>query len=43
MKILIADDHALFRQSLTSLLEARGHQVVGQAANGREAVVSAGR
>ena len=38
MKILIADDHALFRQSLRSLLEARGHEVVGEAANGREAV-----
>jgi len=39
MKILIADDHALFRGSLRTLLEARGHEVVGEAANGREAVV----
>jgi DNA-binding NarL/FixJ family response regulator len=39
MKILIADDHALFRESLRTLLEARGHQVVGEAANGKEAVV----
>lgn len=38
MRILIADDHALFRQSLSALLAARGHEVVGEAANGREAV-----
>ena len=31
MSILIADDHALFRDSLRSLLEARGHEVVGEA------------
>ena len=38
MRILIADDHALFRDSLKSLLTARGYEVVGEAANGREAV-----
>jgi DNA-binding NarL/FixJ family response regulator len=38
MRILIADDHALFRDGLRSLLEARGVDVVGEAANGREAV-----
>jgi DNA-binding NarL/FixJ family response regulator len=38
MRILIADDHALFRDSLKSLIEARGHQVVAEAKNGREAV-----
>jgi DNA-binding NarL/FixJ family response regulator len=38
MKIVIADDHALFRDSMKSLLEARGLQVVGEASNGREAV-----
>ena len=38
MRILIADDHALFRDSLKSLLLARGHFVVGEARNGREAV-----
>jgi DNA-binding NarL/FixJ family response regulator len=38
MKILIADDHALFRDSLRSLLEARGLEVIGEARNGREAV-----
>lgn len=38
MRILIADDHALFRESLRSLLEARGFEVVAEARNGREAV-----
>ncbi|MDQ1347491.1 MAG: hypothetical protein QG573_862, partial [Acidobacteriota bacterium] len=38
MRILIADDHALFRDSLKSLLESRGHEVVGEARNGKEAV-----
>jgi DNA-binding NarL/FixJ family response regulator len=38
MKILIADDHALFRDSLRSLLEAHGLDVIGEAKNGREAV-----
>ena len=38
MNILIADDHALFRDSLRSLLSARGLEVVGEAKNGREAV-----
>ncbi len=39
MKILIADDHTLFRESLRALLEAHGHEVVGEAANGEQAVV----
>jgi DNA-binding NarL/FixJ family response regulator len=43
MNILIADDHALFRDSLRSLLEARGLNVVGEARNGREAVEQARR
>lgn len=38
MRIVIADDHALFRDSMKSLLEARGLQVIGEASNGREAV-----
>jgi DNA-binding NarL/FixJ family response regulator len=38
MKIVIADDHALFRDSLRSLLEAHGLEVLGEARNGREAV-----
>lgn len=38
MRVLIADDHALFRDGLRSLLEARGIDVVGEASNGRMAV-----
>lgn len=38
MKILIADDHALFRDSLRSLLEAHGMEVLGEAKDGAEAV-----
>jgi DNA-binding NarL/FixJ family response regulator len=43
MNILIADDHALFRDSLRSLLEAHGMTVLGEARNGREAVELARR
>ena len=38
MRLLIADDHVLFRESLRSLLEAHGFEVLGEASNGREAV-----
>ncbi len=38
MKILIADDHALFRDSLRSLLESHDVEIVGEASNGQEAV-----
>ena len=38
MKILIADDHALFRGSLNSLLTSRGLEVVGEARDGHAAV-----
>ena len=41
MRILIADDHALFRDGLRSLLTAEGHEVIGEAKNGREAVTLA--
>jgi two-component system NarL family response regulator len=41
MKILVADDHSLFRDGLVSLLEAGGHEVVGQAGDGLEAVEQA--
>ena len=41
MRILIADDHTLFRDGLRSLLTAQGHEVVGEARNGREAVAMA--
>ena len=38
MRLLLADDHALFRSSLRSLLETRGLEVVGEATDGRQAV-----
>jgi DNA-binding NarL/FixJ family response regulator len=38
VRILIADDHSLFRDGLRSLLLAQGHEVVAEAKNGREAV-----
>ena len=41
MRVLIADDHPLFRDGVRSLLEARGMQVVGEAGDGREAVETA--
>ena len=42
VRVLVADDHAILRQGIRSLLEARlGWQVVGEAVNGREAVEKA--
>lgn len=38
MRILLADDHALIRDGIASLLRAWGHEVVGQAADGADAV-----
>ena len=43
MRVVIADDHLLFRDGLRSLLEARGIEVVGEARNGREALDQARR
>src|SRR5579859_4033887 len=43
MRVVVADDHPLFRDGLRSLLEARGIEVVGEARNGREAVEEARR
>src|SRR2546430_2894156 len=43
MRIPIADDHPLFRDGLKSLLQAEGHDVVGEARDGREAVELAKR
>jgi len=43
MRLLVADDHALFRDSLKSLLEARGHEVVAEAGTGEEAIELARR
>jgi len=38
MRILIADDHPLFRDGLRSLLQSQGHEVVGEARDGKQAV-----
>jgi len=38
MRILLADDHALFRDGVASLLDAWGHEVVGQAGSADEAI-----
>lgn len=38
MKVLLADDHALFRAGIASLLTAAGHEVLGEAGDGIEAL-----
>jgi DNA-binding NarL/FixJ family response regulator len=38
LRILIADDHTLFRDGLRSLLKVAGHEVIGEAKNGRQAI-----
>ncbi len=44
IRVLIADDHRLFRQGLRQICETVGHlEVVGEAENGREAVELARR
>lgn len=37
-RILLADDHQIVREGLRGLLEKAGHQVMAEAADGREAV-----
>ena len=43
LKLLLVDDHALFRQSLNVLLAANGYEVIGTAGNGYEALEAARR
>jgi DNA-binding NarL/FixJ family response regulator len=43
MRVLLVDDHALVRDGIRSLLEARGVEVVGEAGDGQEAVAAAVR
>lgn len=43
MRVLLADDHTLFRAGIASLLRAWGMEVVGQAGDGREALELARR
>lgn len=38
LRILLADDHAVFRQGLATLLEAQGFVIAGEAADGLAAV-----
>jgi len=38
MRVLVADDHSLFRDGIISLLEAGGFDVVGQVGDGRAAL-----
>ena len=38
MRVLVVDDHSLFRDGIVSLLEAGGYEVVGQGNNGLEAI-----
>jgi two-component system response regulator NreC len=37
-RLLLADDHHIVRQALRGLLEAAGHEVVGEASDGHEAL-----
>jgi len=41
IRVLLADDHALVRQSLRSLLEQEGFQVIGEASDGQTALEQA--
>jgi len=43
VNLLLVDDHALFRQSLSVLLTANGYQVIGTAGNGYEALAAVRR
>ena len=38
LRVLLADDHAIFRQGLRGLLEREGFQIVAEAGDGREAI-----
>ena len=38
LRILLADDHLIFRQGLKGLLEREGLQVIGEAGDGQEAI-----
>ncbi len=41
MRVLVADDHSLFRDGIVSLLEAGGFDVVGQVGDGQSAIDTA--
>jgi len=37
-RVLLADDHQIVRQGLRGLLVAAGHEVIGEASDGRQAL-----
>ena len=41
MRVLVADDHSLFRDGIVSLLEAAGIEVIAQVGSGQEAIEAA--
>ena len=41
IRVLVVDDHVLFRDGMVSLLIAAGYDVVGEASNGQEMQVAA--
>ena len=41
-RIVVVDDHPVFRKGLTALLRAAGHEVVAEAADGLEAIALVG-
>jgi len=43
VRVLVADDHSLFRDGLVSLLEAAGYEIAAQAGDGQEALIQAKR
>jgi len=43
MRVLVADDHSLFRDGLVSLLEAAGYEIAAQVADGQQALIQAKR
>lgn len=43
LRVLIADDHEIVRRGVRGLIEARGWTVVGEAADGRQAIAEAKR
>ena len=38
LRVLLVDDHDLFRTGLRNLLEEQGLQIVGEASNGKDAI-----
>jgi DNA-binding NarL/FixJ family response regulator len=41
IRVLVADDHSLFRDGIVSLLEAAGYEIVGQVGDGEAAIEQA--